>query len=181
MTEIESKIAKLEGTEAAILLPSFDDALKSVMKVLLHPGTPGEHILASSAISDRTKQILTSDKSVETTFITPNEQRRWKQELRQGTRFMFVQNPPPAPAGSGETIDMRPMHLLAKSRGTILVLDLSLASPDDGRLLEHEADILVHSCTRYDGKLGDISCGVVAGAAPLIEEIRIRHPRHPAN
>src|SRR5207237_10336624 len=61
---------------------------------------------------------------------------------------------------------------LAKLQGVALVVDSTLASPINARPISNGADVVIHSATKYLNGHHDILCGVVAGSAPYIDEVR---------
>src|SRR5262249_5917392 len=76
---------------------------------------------------------------------------------------------------------------IAHDRGALLVIDSTLAPPVICRPLEHGADLVVHSATKYIGGHSDVTGGVVTGALELLTQIRATpvhtggapSPRHP--
>jgi len=69
-------------------------------------------------------------------------------------------------------IDLRPISYLTKEGGLALVVDSTFASPVNFRPMEHGADVVIHSATKYLNGHHDVLSGVVLGTAPYIEEVR---------
>ncbi|NIP83710.1 MAG: hypothetical protein GWM90_32560, partial [Gemmatimonadetes bacterium] len=59
-------------------------------------------------------------------------------------------------------------------RGIPLIVDATFATPINFRPLEHGADVVVHSATKYLGGHSDIIAGAVAGPVDVVEEVRTR-------
>ena len=89
--------------------------------------------------------------------------------MRPATRILYAEtiaNPTTAVADIGRLAD------IAHERGALLVVDSTLAPPVICRPLEHGADLVVHSATKYIGGHSDVTGGVVTGAIELISQIR---------
>jgi cystathionine beta-lyase/cystathionine gamma-synthase len=69
-------------------------------------------------------------------------------------------------------IDMGPLRRLAGGQGLALVVDSTFASPVNFRPMEHGADVVIHSATKYLNGHNDMLGGVVLGTAPYVEEVR---------
>ncbi len=68
--------------------------------------------------------------------------------------------------------DLRPLSQLTQELGLALVVDSTFASPVNLRPLEHGADVVIHSATKYLNGHNDVLGGVVLGTASYIEEVR---------
>jgi cystathionine beta-lyase/cystathionine gamma-synthase len=68
-------------------------------------------------------------------------------------------------------LDLRPISYLTKEVGLALVVDSTFASPVNFRPLEHGADVVIHSATKYLNGHSDVLAGVVAGTEPYIQEV----------
>ena len=69
-------------------------------------------------------------------------------------------------------IDLAPVSHIAKDEGLALVVDSTFASPINFRPLQHGADVVIHSATKYLNGHHDVLGGAVVGTAPYIEEVR---------
>jgi cystathionine beta-lyase/cystathionine gamma-synthase len=88
--------------------------------------------------------------------------------MRKETRAVFVETPINPTC---RVIDLRPVSYLTKEGGMALVVDSTFASPVNFRPLEHGADVVIHSGTKYLNGHHDAMCGVVAGTEPYIQEV----------
>jgi cystathionine beta-lyase/cystathionine gamma-synthase len=166
---VQKRIAMLEGAEAALVLSSGMGATACALLALLRPG---DHLLSSSWIYGGTRKLFTEEfvqMGIEVSFANPDERRVWRNTIRQNTRVIFVESPVNP---SSRVIDLEQIGILAKTQGVALVVDSTLASPVNSRPIEHGADVVIHSATKYLNGHGDILCGVVAGTASYIEEVR---------
>ena len=69
-------------------------------------------------------------------------------------------------------VDLRPVSYLTQEIGLALVVDSTFASPVNFRPLEHGADVVIHSATKYLNGHHDCVGGAVLGTAPYVEEVR---------
>jgi cystathionine beta-lyase/cystathionine gamma-synthase len=166
---LHRRLALLESAEAAIVLASGMGATTCAMLALLRPG---DHLLASKWIYGGTHRLFTRElpgMGIEVTLVDPMETRGWRKRLRKHTRAIFVETPVNP---SCRVLDLKPISHLAHEAGFALVVDSTFASPINFRPLEHGADVVIHSATKYLNGHHDVLAGVVAGTASYIEEVR---------
>lgn len=166
---VQRRIAMLEGAEGAIVLASGMGATACALLALLRPG---DHLLASSWVYGGTHRLLTQEfeaMGIHVTLVDPTESRGWRRRLRKETRAIFVETPVNPTC---RVLDLRGASHLTKENGLALVVDSTFASPVNFRPLEHGADVVIHSATKYLNGHHDVLSGVVAGTAPYIEEVR---------
>ena len=166
---VQRRLAALEGAEAALLLGSGMGALACGMLALLRPG---DHLLASEWIYGGARRLFAEEfpkYGIQVTIVDPTGSRGWRKELRRETRAMFLESPS-NPAC--RVIDLGPLRRLASGEGVALVVDSTFASPVNFRPIEHGADVVMHSVTKYLNGHNDVLGGVVLGTAPYVEEVR---------
>ncbi len=167
--QVQRRLAALEGAEAALVLGSGMGALACGMLALLRPG---DHLLASEWIYGGARRLFAEEfppLGIDVTLVDPTGSREWRRHLRRETRAMFLESPS-NPAC--RVIDMGPLRRLASGQGLALVVDATFASPVNFRPLEHGADVVIHSATKYLNGHNDVLGGVVAGTASYVEEVR---------
>lgn len=166
---VQRRMALLEGAEAALVLASGMGATSCALLALLRPG---DHLLASSWVYGGTHRLFTQEfeaMGIHVTLVDPMESRGWRRRLRKETRAIFVETPVNPTC---RVLDLRGASHLTKENGLALVVDSTFASPVNFRPLEHGADVVIHSATKYLNGHHDVLSGVVAGTAPYIEEVR---------
>jgi cystathionine beta-lyase/cystathionine gamma-synthase len=166
---VQRRIAALEGAEAAILLSSGMGATACALLALLRPG---DHLLASEWIYGGATALLTQEFTslgIEVTLVDPTIQRVWRKNLRKHTRAIFLESPVNPTC---RVLDLRPVSYITKECGIALVVDSTFASPVNFRPIEHGADVVVHSATKYLNGHHDVLGGAVCGTAPYVEEVR---------
>ena len=165
---VQKRIAMLEGAEASLVLSSGMGATACAMLALLRPG---DHMLASSYIYGGTHRLFTeefSQNGIDVTLVDPLEPRAWRRRLRKETRVVFVESPVNPTC---RVLDLRPISYLTKEVGLALVVDSTFASPVNFRPIEHGADVVIHSATKYFNGHHDVLAGVVAGTESYIQEV----------
>jgi cystathionine beta-lyase/cystathionine gamma-synthase len=166
---VQRRLAALDGAEAALVLGSGMGALACGMLALLRPG---DHLLASEWIYGGARRLFLEEfvhLGISVSMVDPTGSREWRRHLRRETRAMFLESPSNP---SCRVIDLGPLRRLASGQGVALVVDSTFASPINFRPLEHGADVVIHSATKYLNGHNDILGGVVLGTAPYIEEVR---------
>ena len=166
---VQRRLALLEGAEASLVLASGMGATACALLALLRPG---DHLLASEWIYGGTHKLLTQEfiqLGIDVTLVNPLESRAWRKRLRKETRAIFIESPVNPTC---RVLDLRTVSHLTKETGLALVIDSTFASPINFRPLEHGADVVIHSATKFLNGHHDILSGAVMGTASYIEEVR---------
>jgi cystathionine beta-lyase/cystathionine gamma-synthase len=166
---IAKRLALLEGAEAAIFVGSGMGAVALAHLTVLRPG---DHLLSSEWIYGGVHRLFTQEfgrLGIEVTFVNPLESRTWKRALRKTTRAVFVETPTNPLL---RVVDLEPLATLCKAEGLALIVDSTFATPVNFRPLEHGADLVIHSATKYLNGHSDVIAGAVAGSESVIEEVR---------
>jgi len=166
---IAERLARLEGAEDSIFLASGMGATALAHLAVLGPG---DHLLSSDWIYGGTRRLFTTEfrrLGIETSFVDPDVRREWRAKLRRNTRAIFVETPTNPLL---RILDVRWLATLAKAEGIPLLVDSTFATPILFRPLEHGADVVIHSATKYLNGHSDVIAGAVAGGEGLVEEVR---------
>ena len=166
---VQERLALLEGAEAGLVLSSGQGATACALLALLRAG---DHLLASSWIYGGSQQLVTRElpaMGIQTTLVDPTETRGWRKRLKKNTRAIFVETPVNPTC---RVLDLKPITALAKELGLALVVDSTFATPVAFRPLEHGADVVIHSATKFLNGHHDVIAGAVLGTATYIEEVR---------
>ncbi len=166
---VQRRIALLEGAEASLVLSSGMGATSCTMLSLLRPG---DHLITSAWIYGGTRKLFDNElpaMGVTVTTVDPLESRAWRRAVNKNTRVIFLESPVNP---TTRVLDMRPLVALAKEFGLALVIDATFASPINYRPIEHGADVVIHSATKYLNGHHDILAGVVSGTESVVEEVR---------
>jgi cystathionine beta-lyase/cystathionine gamma-synthase len=169
-----SAVAALEGVNLSYQAASqaFASGMAAISTVLLAFTKSGAHVVAPTAVYGGTFSFLrniASNFGVQTDFVDITDLGRVREVLRPGTSIVLAEtlaNPTVAVA------DLAGLARLAHQAGALLVVDSTLAPPVICRPLEHGADLVLHSATKYFGGHSDVTGGVVTGHPELIKKIR---------
>ncbi|QIK62647.1 bifunctional o-acetylhomoserine/o-acetylserine sulfhydrylase [Leucobacter viscericola] len=155
----EERIAALEGGTAALLLASGQAA--STFAVL-NIANAGDHIVSSSSIYGGTYNLFKytlAKLGIEVTFVEDQDDASaWQRAVRPNTKLFFAEsiaNP------RSNILDIRAVADVAHENGLPLIVDNTVASPYLVRPLEHGADIVLHSATKFLGGHGTTLGGVI--------------------
>ncbi|MBI1967005.1 MAG: PLP-dependent transferase [Gemmatimonadetes bacterium] len=166
---IAKRLALLEGAEAAIFVASGMGAVALTHLAVLRPG---DHLLSSEWIYGGVHRLFTQEfgrLGIDVSFVNPLQTRSWKRAMRKTTRAIFLETPTNPLM---RVLDLEPIAALCKAEGLALIVDSTFATPVNFRPLEHGADIVIHSATKYLNGHSDVIAGAVAGSEALMEEVR---------
>jgi cystathionine beta-lyase/cystathionine gamma-synthase len=166
--DLARKYALLEGAEAAIFVASGMGATSLAHLAVLRPG---DHLISSTWIYGGTQKLFDEELGrygVEVTYVSPDQPRLWRKSVRKSTRAIFVETPTNPLM---RVIDLGPIAYVAEEYGLALLVDATFASPINFRPLEHGADVVITSATKYLNGHSDVIAGAVAGTASFIEEV----------
>src|SRR5207249_4760822 len=122
---------------------------------------PGDHLLSSEWIYGGVYRLFAQEFGrfgIEVSFVNPLEQRTWKRGLKKNTRAIFVETPTNPLI---RVLDLEPIAALCKTEGLALVVDSTFATPLNYRPLEHGADVVIHSATKYLNGHSDVLAGML--------------------
>jgi O-acetylhomoserine (thiol)-lyase len=156
---VEQRIAALEGGVAALLLSS-GQAAETI--AILNLAEAGDHIVSSPRLYGGTYNLFhyTLPKlGIEVSFVEdPDDLEQWKDAVRDNTKAFYgetISNP------RNDVLDLPGISGIAHQHGLPLIVDNTVATPYLIRPLEHGADIVVHSATKYLGGHGTAIAGVI--------------------
>lgn len=154
----EQRIAALEGGVAALAVASGAAAISYTIQNL---ASAGDHIVASKTIYGGTYNLLAHtlpQYGITTTFVDPDEENAFENAIKENTKAVFIEtlgNP------NSNIIDIEKTAEIAHAHKIPLVIDSTFATPYLIRPIEHGADIVVHSATKFIGGHGTAIGGVI--------------------
>lgn len=170
-TQVEEKLALLEGAEASISCASGMGAITSALWVLLKNG---DHMIAHKTLYGCTYAFLCHGLSrygIEVTFVDMTNPEEVRQALRPNTKVVYFESPANP---NMEMIDIEAIAKIAHSQADITVVaDNTYCTPYICRPLEHGVDVVVHSATKYLNGHGDVIAGFVVGSQEYINQVRL--------
>lgn len=155
---LERRIAALEGGVAALAVAS---GAAAVTYALLNAASQGDHIVAANTIYGGTYNLLAHTLppyGVTATFVDPSHIDNFREAIRPETKAIFIEtlgNP------NCNLIDIDAVAAVAHENGIPLIIDNTFATPYTFRPIEHGADIVVHSATKFIGGHGTSLGGII--------------------
>jgi O-acetylhomoserine (thiol)-lyase len=156
---LEHRLADLEGGAEALVVGSGQAATSIALLGLLRAG---DHIVSAASIYEGTRGLLLENLprlGITATFVDDaTDLAAWESAIRPETRLLFGES---IPNPTNDLFDIAAVAELAHAHGLPLVIDNTLASPYLLRPLEHGADIVVHSASKFLAGHGSVLGGVV--------------------
>ena len=159
---VEQRIASLEGGVASLLVASGSAA---TTYALLNVAEAGDHIVSSPSLYGGTYNLFhyTFKKfGIDVTFVEdPSDPESWKKAIRPNTKALFgetIANP------KNEILDIAEVAKVAHDAGVPLIVDNTVATPFLIRPIEHGADVVVHSATKFLSGHGNAVVGAIVDA-----------------
>ena len=155
---LERRIAALEGGVGALAVAS---GAAAITYSILNITRAGDHIVAAKTIYGGTYDLLQHTLvpyGVTTTFVDPSDTANFEKAIRPNTKALFIEtfgNP------NGNVIDVDAVAAIAHTHKIPLIIDNTFATPFLFRPIEHGADIVVHSATKFIGGHGTTIGGVI--------------------
>lgn len=158
---LEQRLAALEGGVAAVATASGTSAIATTLMVILRTG---DHIVASNSLYGGTYNLLANTLprfGITTTFVDPDDPNEFSKAVKSNTRAFFAEslgNP------KLDVIDLKAISDAAKKAKVPFVVDNTVASPALLNPIEHGANIVIHSLTKYLTGNGTSIGGVIIDA-----------------
>ncbi|WP_167343022.1 MULTISPECIES: O-acetylhomoserine aminocarboxypropyltransferase/cysteine synthase family protein [Nonlabens] len=158
---LEQRLAALEGGIAAVATASGTSAISTTLLTLLRAG---DHIIASNSLYGGTYNLLSVTLprlGITTTFVDPNEPDSFINALQENTRAVFVEslgNP------KLDVLDLKKISSQAQQAKVPLIVDNTVATPFLLNPIEHGANIVIHSLTKYINGNGTALGGIIIDA-----------------
>ncbi|WP_236700390.1 trans-sulfuration enzyme family protein [Allosalinactinospora lopnorensis] len=158
---LETAVAELEGGAGAQAAGSGMGAIASTLGALLRQG---DHVVAQNRLYGGTRAFLDTLRrhwGVDVTHVAVGDPENVRAAIRPDTRLLFAEtitNP------TGEVADLPRLTAVAREAGVTTVVDNTFATPLLCRPIEHGADVVVHSATKYLGGHSDVLGGLAVFA-----------------
>ncbi len=154
----EQRVAALEGGVAGLAVASGAAAVTYAFENIT---CAGDHIVAAKTIYGGTYNLLAHTLpayGVKTTFVDPNDLSNFEKAIQENTKAVFLEtlgNP------NSNIIDIDAVAEIAHRHKIPLIIDNTFGTPYLVRPIEHGADIVVHSATKFIGGHGTSLGGVI--------------------
>jgi len=164
---LERRVAALEGGEAALGNASGMGAIASLFWTFL---TPGDEVIVDKTLYGCTFAFMRHGLTrfdVAITHVDLTDPANLEGAITERTKFVYFETP------ANPNMRLVDIAAIAKPKGVRIVVDNTYATPYLTRPLELEADLVVHSATKYLGGHGDLVAGLVVGRRDDIDLIRM--------
>ncbi len=154
----EERVAALEGGVAGLAVASGAAAIAYAIENITKAG---DHIVAAKTIYGGTYNLLShtlTQFGITTTFVDPDDVEAFDKAIQPNTKLVFIEslgNP------NSNIIDIDAVAAVAHKHGIPLFIDSTFATPYLLRPIEHGADIVIHSATKFIGGHGTTLGGVI--------------------
>ncbi|MEY8019516.1 O-acetylhomoserine aminocarboxypropyltransferase/cysteine synthase family protein [Muriicola sp. SD30] len=158
---LEQRLAALEGGIASVVTASGTGAINTALLVLLKAG---DHIVASNSLYGGTYNLLSVTLprlGITTTFVDPEDPANFGKAVKENTRAIFVEslgNP------KLDVLDLKAISAEAKKARIPFIVDNTVATPALLNPIEHGANIVIHSLTKYINGNGTALGGAIIDA-----------------
>ena len=167
--DLQTKLSLLEGGKAALVTAS---GMAAISLALLSVLKPGDHVISAKTIYGGTHGLFTKifeEMEIEVSFTEDMTYEGLSACKKDRTKVVYaetVYNP------SMEVADIEGISKWTKENNVVFIVDNTFCSPYLYRPLEHGADVVVNSATKYINGHGDLIAGTICSNADFIEKIR---------
>ena len=154
----EKRIAALEGGATALATASGSAAISYAIQNI---AIAGDHIVSSTNLYGGTHNLFANtlkEQGLDTTFVDPSDPENFEKAIQPNTKLLYAEtlgNP------NSDVIDLEAIAAIAHKHGIPFIVDSTFATPYLLRPIEHGADVVVHSATKFIGGHGTVMGGVV--------------------
>jgi len=170
LDHLEQRIANLEGAAAGLCTASGMGAITSTMWSFLEAG---DEVVIDKTLYGCTFAFMTHGLprfGVKVTLVDMTDPANLSAVISVNTKIVYFETPANP---NNRLVDIAAISEIAHSAGAKVVVDNTYATPVLTRPIEHGADIVVHSATKYLSGHGDVIAGLVVGSAEDIMQIRL--------
>lgn len=157
-TVFEQRIAALEGGVAALAVATGSAAIDYAVRNI---ATNGDHVVSAATVYGGTYNLFANtlpESGIVTTFVDARDPQNFENAIQPNTKLLYVEslgNP------NSDIADIEAIAAIAHKHGIPLIVDSTFATPFLFRPLEHGADVVVHSATKFIGGHGTVMGGVI--------------------
>lgn len=154
----EERIAALEGGITALATASGSAAITYAIQNI---AIAGDHIVSSINLYGGTYNLFANtlkEQGITVTFVDPSNPANFEQAIQSNTKLIYAEtlgNP------NADVIDLEAIAEISHRNGIPFIVDSTFATPYLLRPIEHGADIVVHSATKFIGGHGTVLGGVI--------------------
>jgi O-succinylhomoserine sulfhydrylase len=166
--EFTDRLCALEGAEAGFATAS---GMSAIVATFLSFLKKGDHLLSCNAIFGSTHTVITKylpKYGIEYTYVSASDPASWESAIRPHTKMIYVETP----TNPGlDIIDLQAAAAIARKHNLIFNVDNCFATPIGQTPIQHGADLVVHSATKWLDGQGRVLGGAIVGKKELIHEV----------
>jgi O-succinylhomoserine sulfhydrylase len=166
--EFTDRLCALEGAEAGFATAS---GMSAIVATFLSFLKKGDHLLSCNAIFGSTHTVITKylpKYGIEYTYVSASDPASWEAAIRPNTKMIYVETP----TNPGlDIIDLQAAGAIARKHNLIFNVDNCFATPIGQTPIQHGADLVVHSATKWLDGQGRVLGGAIVGKKELIHEV----------
>jgi O-succinylhomoserine sulfhydrylase len=166
--EFTDRLCALEGAEAGFATAS---GMSAIVATFLSFLKKGDHLLSCNAIFGSTHTVITKylpKYGIEYTYVSASDPASWESAIRPNTKMIYVETP----TNPGlDIIDLQAVAAIARKHNLIFNVDNCFATPIGQTPIQHGADLVVHSATKWLDGQGRVLGGAIVGKKELIHEV----------
>ncbi len=157
-TVFEQRIAALEGGVAALAVATGSAAIDYAVRNI---AGNGDHVVSAATVYGGTYNLFANtlpESGITTTFVDARDPQNFENAIQPNTKLLYCEslgNP------NSDIADIEAIAAIAHKHGIPLIVDSTFATPFLFRPLEHGADVVVHSATKFIGGHGTVMGGVI--------------------
>lgn len=167
---LEQRIAVLEGAEAALANASGMGSVTSALWTFL---APGDEIIVDTTLYGCTFAFMhhgLQKFGVRITHVDMTDPQNVAKAIRDKTKVVYFETPANP---NMRLVDIEAVSSIAHAFDAKVIVDNTYSTPYLTRPIEHGADLVLHSATKYLGGHGDVIAGLIAGSQDDIDMIRL--------
>jgi len=171
-TELQVKMAALEGGEAALVTSSGMSAIATALMSFLKAG---DRVVASDTLYGGTFKLLNDMLplyGVEVCFVDATEPDKLRAVMTANTKVVYLETPANP---TMKLVDIRSCSTIGHEFGAVVMVDNTFMTPYLQRPIELGADVSIHSATKYICGHGDVVAGIIVASKELTAKMKSPH------
>ncbi len=169
VSEVEARLAALEGSRDALL---FSSGMAAITTVLLAMLPTGAHVVITDDCYRRTRQFCVTflkRLGIDCSIVPMGDYEALESSIRPRTRLLISESPTNPYL---RVMDLERLGQIARTHRVKTLIDTTFATPLNVRPLEWGIDLVVHSATKYLAGHNDLLAGVITGKPSLVAALR---------
>lgn len=169
VSEVERKIAELEGAEACVVTSSGSAATFCALAAVC---SAGDEVIACDSIYGGTTKILTTVLhrfGITVHFIPIDEIHQLNQVATERSRVFWFESPANP---INRIVDLELASRVAREAGLVSIIDNTFATPILQQPIQYGIEAVMHSATKYLGGHSDLTAGAIAGNKEFVDRVR---------